>query len=172
MSENPVKPIYLGIGSNLGNKKRNIENTKSNLLKNNINILECSSYYESLSWPNPKNPKFLNIVVKIKTHLTPLKLIKKCKEIETRLGRKKMPKNSPRVCDIDIIDFNGLVLENKLLKLPHPRSHIRNFVLYPIKEIDPKWIHPIFKKNVDFLINELSQKSRIEITRLGKSVII
>ena len=82
MSENPVKSIYLGIGSNLGNKKRNIENTKSNLLKNNINILECSSYYESLSWPNPKNPKFLNIVVKIKTHLTPLKLIKKCKEMD------------------------------------------------------------------------------------------
>ena len=88
MLENQVKPIYLAIGSNLGNKKRNIENTKLNLLKNNINILECSSYYESLSWPNPKNPKFLNIVVKIKTHLTPLKLIKKCKEIEIRLGRK------------------------------------------------------------------------------------
>ena len=82
MSENPVKPIYLGIGSNLGNKKRNIEKTKLNLLKNNINILESSSYYESLSWPNPKNPKFLNIVVKIKTNLTPLKLIKKCKEMD------------------------------------------------------------------------------------------
>ena len=61
---------------------------------------------------------------------------------------------------------------NKLLKLPHPRSHTRNFVLYPIKEIDPKWIHPIFKKNVGFLINQLSQNSRIEITRLRKSVII
>ena len=108
-----------------------IENTKSNLLKNNINILECSSYYESLSWPNPKNPKFLNIVVKIKTHLTPLKLIKKCKEIETRLGRKKMPKNSPRVCDIDIIDFKNQRVENDLI-LPHPRMHTRNFVLLPL----------------------------------------
>ena len=64
------------------------------------------------------------------------------------------------------------IKNNRLLNLPHPRSHIRNFVLYPIKEIDPKWIHPIFKKNVDFLINELSQNSRIEITRLRKSVII
>ena len=59
-----------------------------------------------------------------------------------------------------------------LLKLPHPRSHSRNFVLYPIKEIDPNWSHPILKKNVDFLINQLSQNSRIEITRLNKSVII
>ena len=144
MSENPVKPIYLGIGSNLGNKKRNIEKQNSNLLKNNINILECSSYYESLSWPNPKNPKFLNIVVKIKTHLTPLKLIKKCKEIEIKLGRKKMPKNSPRVCDIDIIDFKNQRMENDLI-LPHPRMHTRNFVLLPLFEIDKDWKHPVFK---------------------------
>ena len=63
-------------------------------------------------------------------------------------------------------------MKSKALELPHPRSHMRNFVLYPIQEIDPKWIHPILKKNVDFLINELSQNSRIEITRLRKSVII
>ena len=84
MSENPAKAIYLGIGSNLGNKKRNIENAKLNLLKNNISILESSSYYESLSWPNQKNPKFLNIVIKIKTNFTPLELIRKCKEIEIK----------------------------------------------------------------------------------------
>ena len=107
ISENQVKPIYLGIGSNLGNKRKNIENTKFHLLKNEIDILETSSYYESLSWPNHKNPKFLNIVVKIQTSFTPQKLIKKCKEIEIALGRKKMPKNSPRVCDIDIIDFRS-----------------------------------------------------------------
>ena len=100
------------------------------------------------------------------------KLIKTISLIEKKIGRVKSKKNDPRVCDIDIIDFKGLIKKNKLLKLPHPRSHVRNFVLYPIKEIDPKWIHPIFKKNVDFLINELSQNSRIEITRLHKSVII
>ena len=71
MSENPVKPIYLGIGSNLGNKKRNIENTKSNLLKNNINILECSSYYESISWPNSKNPKLIAVTSEIKVEVQP-----------------------------------------------------------------------------------------------------
>ena len=68
--------------------------------------------------------------------------------------------------------LNGLIKNSRILKLPHPRSHNRNFVLYPIREIDPKWIHPIIKKNVDFLISELSQNSRIEITRLRKSVII
>jgi len=155
MSENPAKAIYLGIGSNLGNKKRNIENAKLNLLKNNISILESSSYYESLSWPNQKNPKFLNIVIKIKTNFTPLKLIKKCKEIEIKLGRKKMPKNSPRVCDIDIIDFKNQKMKKDLI-LPHPRMHTRNFVLLPLFEIDKDWKHPVLKLNIKKLISSLS----------------
>ena len=81
-------------------------------------------------------------------------------------------KNEPRTCDIDIIDFKGLIINSKIIDLPHPRCHLRNFVLYPIKEIDPKWKHPILMKNIDLLINDLSQNSRIEITRLNKSVII
>jgi len=155
ISENQVKPIYLGIGSNLGNKRKNIENTKFYLLKNNIDILETSSYYESLSWPNHKNPKFLNIVVKIQTSFTPQKLIKKCKEIEIELGRKKMPKNSPRICDIDIIDFRSQKMSNGLI-LPHPRMHTRNFVLLPLFEIAKDWTHPTLKLNIKKLISLLS----------------
>tara|TARA_B100001057_G_scaffold419061_1_gene438654 strand:- start:1030 stop:1527 length:498 start_codon:yes stop_codon:yes gene_type:complete len=155
MLENQVKPIYLGIGSNKGNKKRNIEKTKFSLIKNNISILEYSSYYESLSWPNPINPKFLNIVIKIKTNLSPLKLIKKCKDIEKELGRKKGPKNSPRECDIDIIDYKNEKMTRGLI-LPHPRMHNRNFVLIPLFEIDKDWKHPILKKNINNLISSLS----------------
>ena len=155
MSEKPDKAIYLGIGSNLGNKKRNSENAKLNLLKNNISILESSSYYESLSWPNQKNPKFLNIVIKIKTNFTPLELIRKCKEIEIKLGRKKMPKNSPRVCDIDIIDFKNQKMTKDLI-LPHPRMHTRNFVLLPLFEINKYWKHPVLKLNIKKLISSLS----------------
>ena len=86
------------------------------------------------------------------------------------MGRIKSKKNDPRIIDIDIIDFNGLLLDSDKLILPHPKAHLRNFVLYPILEIDPKWSHPIIKKNVQFLINTLSLKSRIEITRLKKNV--
>ena len=82
ISENQVKFIYLGIGSNLGNKRNNIEKTKFKLGQNNIKILQSSSFYESLSWPNPNNPKFLNIVLKISTNFTLPELLKKCKEIE------------------------------------------------------------------------------------------
>ena len=170
MSEDQVKSIYLGIGSNLGNKLTNIERTKFSLITNNIKILKCSSYYESLSWPNPNNPKFLNIVLEIETGFDPPELFKKCKQIERKLGRIKSQKNYPRVIDIDIIDYRGEIKKIKELILPHPRCHLRNFVLFPILQIDPNWSHPILKKNARFLINNLDRKLRIEITRLQKNV--
>ena len=157
MSENPVKPIYLGIGSNLGNKKRNIEKTKLHLLKNNIKILECSGFYESLSWPNPKNPKFLNIVVSVSTSLKPLELLEKCKNIEINLGRKKNYKNSPRVCDVDILDYKKLQTISKIF-LPHPRMHNRNFVLLPLFEINKHWRHPVTNRHIKSLVLSLTNK--------------
>jgi SsrA-binding protein len=124
MSEDLAKSIYLGIGSNLGNKRKNIEKSKFNLIANNIKILKCSSYYESFSWPDPNNPKFLNIVLEIETYFSPLELFRKCKKIEEKLGRKKLPKNSPRECDIDIIDFRNMKTTGELI-LPHPRMNTR-----------------------------------------------
>ena len=168
--------IHINIGSNLdskyGTKFKNISIAINLLINSNLKIKKISNFYETPSYPNKKLPKFANIGLIAEYDFDYTKLIKEISIIEKKIGRVKSKKNDPRVCDIDIIDFNGLIKVNKLLNLPHPRSHTRNFVLYPIKEIDPKWIHPIFKKNVDFLINELSQNSRIEITRLLKSVII
>ena len=168
--------IHINIGSNLdskhGTKFKNISIAINLLIDSKLKIKKISNFYETPSYPDKKLPRFANIGLLAEYDFDHSKLIKDISLIEKKIGRIKSKKNDPRVCDIDIIDFNGLIKENKFLKLPHPRSHIRNFVLYPIKEIDPKWIHPIFKKNVDFLINQLSQNSRIEITRLRKSVII
>ena len=157
ISENQVKIAYLGIGSNLGNKKFNIEKAKFFLQSPNIKVLRTSSYYESKSWPNPNNPKFLNIVLEIETNSTPLELIKKCKKIEKKLGRKKLPKNSPRECDIDIIDFKNKKTTGDLI-LPHPRMHSRNFVLLPLFEINKNWIHPISKQHIKYLIFSLPNR--------------
>ena len=131
MLESQVKSVYLGIGSNLGNKKKNIEQAKFELIDNNIWIEKSSNYYESLSWPDPKNPTFLNIVLKIRTNLSPINLIQICKKIEVTLGRKKGQKNAPHECDIDIIDYNNQKTKNKII-LPHPRMDKRNFVLFPL----------------------------------------
>ena len=155
--EKQAKIVYLGIGSNLGNKTRNIENAKIELVKNKIKILKCSGYYETLSWPNPNLPKFYNLVLKAKTKLDKIRLLKLCKNIEKYLGRKKSKKNSPRVCDIDILDYGRQKCETHL-KLPHPRMHKRNFVLIPLFEVDSDWKHPITKQHIKKLIFSLSNR--------------
>ena len=147
LSENQVKTVYLGIGSNLGNRITNIEKAKYLLEENNLNLISISKYYETPSWPNPKNPRFINIVLKLECLIDPMELLTLCKFIEAKLGRKKGPRNSPRVCDIDIIDFNGLILKDKLI-LPHKMMHKRNFVLFPLFEIEKKWVHPIKKTTI------------------------
>jgi len=166
--------IHLNIGSNLnsihGSRFDNILIAIQLLIKAKIKIEKISNFYETPSYPNQKLPKFLNIGILVTKNLSYLKLYKDINLIQKKIGRLKTKKNDPRVIDIDIIDFNGLIKDSKNITLPHPRAHLRNFVLYPILEIDPNWSHPIFRKNAQFLINNLSQKSRIEITRLHKNV--
>ena len=168
--------IHLNIGSNLssffGSRYDNITIAINLLIESKLVISKVSNFYETPSYPNKKLPKFLNIGILANYNQSHYDLLKKINLIEKKIGRKKTKKNEPRVIDIDIIDFNGKIKNknSKNLILPHPRSHLRNFVLYPILQIDPNWSHPILKKNVRFLINNLSQKSRIEITRLQKNV--
>ena len=155
MLEKRAKIIYLSVGSNLGNRIKNIEKTKFELYSKGINIIKFSNYYETLSWPNPKNPKFYNIILKVSSDLKILELLKICKQIETSLGRKKAPKNSPRTCDIDIVDFNQKVNANGI-NVPHPRMHQRNFVLIPLFEIEKTWKYPNSKRSIKNLIFSLS----------------
>ena len=82
--ENQAKIVYLGIGSNLGDRKKNIEIAKSHLSENNLDFLSVSSFYETPSWPDPQNPKFLNIVIKAKVNFDPETLLKICKNIDER----------------------------------------------------------------------------------------
>ena len=148
--ENQAKVIYLALGSNLGNKIENIERAKFELQYNNIKIIKSSSNFESISWPDKLNPKFINIVIEVKTSLAPLQLLKKCHLIEKKLGRKKSKKNAPRSCDIDIIDYEHMIVgkEGDSLILPHPRMSKRNFVLLPLFQINRTWKHPKSKKNI------------------------
>ncbi len=166
--------IHLNIGSNLnsihGSRINNITIAIQLLIEANLKIEKISNFYETPSYPNQKLPKFLNIGILVNKNLNLLKLYKDIHLIQKKIGRIQTKKNDPRIIDIDIVDFNGLIKDSKDLILPHPRAHLRNFVLYPILEIDPKWSHPILRKNAKYLINKLSQKSRIEITRLRKNV--
>ena len=166
--------IHLNIGSNLesqyGSKFDNISIALDLLIKSKIEINKISNFYETPSYPNKNFPKFINIGLSINYNHKYYDLLKTIKLIEKKLGRIKTKKNDPRIIDIDIIDFNGVIKKDNKLILPHPKCHLRNFVLFPILQIDPNWSHPIIGKNARFLINKLSQKSRIEITRLEKNV--
>jgi 2-amino-4-hydroxy-6-hydroxymethyldihydropteridine diphosphokinase len=169
-SENQVNLVFLSIGSNLGNKKRNIEKTKFLLEKNSMKVLKSSNIYESYAWPNKNDPKFYNIVIKIVTKLNPTNLFLTIKEIEKNMGRKKNKVNSPRTCDIDILDFKGLSFElyvnnNKLL-IPHPRLYKRNFVLFPLFEIEKNWKHPLKKTKIHDLIGKLDNSDLYSIKQI------
>ncbi len=149
--------VYIGIGSNLGNRISNIEKAKYFLKLNGIEILKSSSFYETFSWPDPKKPKFINIVIKSNTKESPQKLISIFKTIEKKLGRSQSIKNSPRTCDIDIISYRNKIISKNVI-IPHKRMSKRNFVLIPLLEIDPNWIHPKTKKSIKKLIFSLPIK--------------
>ena len=164
--------IHLNIGSNLvskyGSRYDNISIAINLLIGSKIKVKKISNFYETPSYPNNKFPKFLNVGLVIDYQKKLFNLFKIINQIERKLGRIRSKKNDPRIIDIDIIDFKGEIKKTKQLILPHPKCHLRNFVLFPILQIDPNWSHPIFKKNAQYLIDNLSQKSRIEITRLRK----
>ena len=166
--------IHINIGSNLdskfGTRFDNISLAITLLINSKIKIKKISNFYETPSYPNQNFPKFLNIGLLGNYEGSCLSLLNINKLIEKKLGRLKSKKNEPRVIDIDIIDFKKKRENREELIIPHPKCHLRNFVLYPILQIDPNWKHPILKKNARFLINKLSQKFRIEITRLNKNV--
>ena len=168
--------IFIGIGSNLssryGNRFQNIDLSISFLQEIGVKLIKKSSFYETFSQPNINDPKFINVVLSVQTNLPPPELMLSLISIEEKLGRKRMKKNDPRTCDIDIIDFNGIVKNFKTnsfeLILPHERLINRNFVLHPLKEICSNWSHPITKKNINILINNLNETNN-QITKLSQN---
>ena len=164
--ENRVKLSYLALGSNLGNKFINLEKAKFELEKYEIKIIKCSNNFLSESWPDLSKPKYVNSVLEIKTNLSEIELLRKCHLIEHKLGRVRSRKNDPRSCDIDILDYDQMIIKTKTLILPHPRMCKRNFVLLPLFEINKSWKHPESKINIVKLINSLPIKDLRSIKQI------
>tara|TARA_B100001123_G_C15334124_1_gene1032211 strand:+ start:3677 stop:4219 length:543 start_codon:yes stop_codon:yes gene_type:complete len=179
--------IFLSFGSNLSspdgalNRFENINYAINILYTNGFVTTNKSSFYETPSYPDQKKPKFINAVTSVKD-LIPREsdqdtlegLISMINLIENMYGRKRDEKNEPRSIDIDIIDINGQVFDHitadsKKIKVPHERMALRNFVLFPLREISPKWIHPITRKNIDELIDELSDIDKKSILKVDYS---
>ena len=169
--------VFLALGSNLsssfGDRFTNINLAISYLEGYGIQIINKSNFYETYSYPNKENPKFINIVISVKTHLSLVDLMSVLLFIEEKLERKRNKKNDPRTCDIDIIDYNSQVLDFKYknlnLTVPHKNLISRTFVLLPLKEISPEWKHPITKENVSTLIDRLSEEDKKSILKIKKN---
>ena len=169
--------FLLGLGSNLsssfGDRFENLNLAISYLETYQIKIINRSSFYETPSYPDIKNPKFINLVVDVSTYLLPEDLASVLIFVEEELERKRIKKNEPRTCDIDIIDYNGKVMEftykNLIFKVPHEKLIYRNFVLFPLQEIAPKWVHPKNKDSIDVLINKLPNEEKKSILKITKS---
>jgi 2-amino-4-hydroxy-6-hydroxymethyldihydropteridine diphosphokinase len=129
--------VYLGIGSNLGNRRENIkEAVKQVILLNKTKVLKLSRLIQTHPVGGPEGQRiFLNAALKIETSLAPLTLLRKLKNIEKSLGRIKGVRNGPRPIDLDILLYSDLIIKNKILTVPHPKMFVRDFVVRPLAEI-------------------------------------
>ena len=144
--------IYLGLGSNLGDRYGLLQEAISKLNESGITVKRISSFWETEPVGFTDQPWFLNLVVKAATDLPPLALLQTLKQIEAFLGRTPTIRNGPREIDIDILLYDEVLLESSTLTIPHPRFHERRFVLEPLTELAPQLVHPALGKSMRQLL--------------------
>lgn len=145
--------VFLELGGNKGNRISLINKAKNLLLQNNCKILSQSSVYESPPWGFSANQNFYNCAIKIETTYTANELICELQKIEKILGRVRSSKRyESRTMDIDILFYNNDIIDEGGLTIPHPRLHLRNFVLVPLSKIATEFIHPKLKLSIQQLL--------------------
>lgn len=152
--------VFISMGSNLGDKIGNCRRAV-NEIAGFCEVIRVSSLYETEPVGKEDQPNFINCVSQIETNLSPHKLLKKLNSIEEKLGRVRHEKWGPRTIDLDIIFYNDLIINESDLIIPHPRAHLRRFVLEPICEIAPEFIHPGPDSSVLELLKLLEDNKKV-----------
>jgi len=152
-----VATVYIGIGSNLGNRQENCLRAIELLQKKGIIVKKRSSLYETEPWGVKDQPLFLNMAIEVETKLNPEALLRILKDVEKEVGRKESTKWGPRIIDLDILLIDNIVLNKDNLKIPHPLMHKRDFVLRPLSEIAPNINHPLLKVSIIELLQQLQK---------------
>ena len=147
-----MNKVFLLTGGNLEDRMQNLQKAGSLIEECVGQILRKSSVYETAAWGNTAQPSFLNQVIEISTLLPAEKVLSTILEIEQKLGRIRREKMGPRMIDIDILYFNHSIFFSTNLIIPHPQLHNRRFVLVPLAEIAPEFVHPILQKNSQQLL--------------------
>ena len=146
--------IFIGLGTNLGDRKNNLEDAIM-ALPPKLNILARSPIYQTKPWGYTDQADFLNMVIEAETALTPIELLDYLKALEEELGRKASFRYGPRLIDLDILFYDDLIFEHERLSIPHPSLHERGFVLVPLADIAPNLIHPTLEKNIIELLQNI-----------------
>ena len=158
--KNSNHKVFIGIGTNLGDRSKNIEEALKNLESDGLKIVKKSPIYETEPYGLTKQPKFLNCVVEANTTLAPQELLKALIEIEKKMGRVRKIHWGPRIIDLDILFYDDLVIDEENLKIPHPDIKNRFFVLKPLLDIAPDFIHPVLKRTIKELLDELKGSNK------------
>lgn len=163
-----MKGIYLLLGSNLGNSKEILDHAVSEIEHDIGDIINASSIYKTKAWGIEDQPDFLNQVVEIESSFSPEVLLEKVNEIEEKLGRVRLIKWQARIIDIDILYYGNVIIKSKDLVIPHPENENRNFVLAPMAEIAPDFIHPVLKLPQKKLLKNSKDDLAVDVIDAGK----
>ncbi len=155
---------YLITGGNIGDARKALATAAKLLEERCGTIIDRSSVYETEPWGNPNQDNFLNQVLVIETPLTARQVLEKIKITEQEMGRERKEKNGPRIIDVDLIFFNHQVINQPDLVVPHPHLQERRFVLTPLNEVAPAYIHPLFYKTVRQLLDACTDELDVKKT--------
>src|SRR6266852_3816850 len=161
------KTAYLSLGSNVGDREKNLRVAIDALPHAGVAIAKVSSFYETEPVDFLDQPWFLNCVVEAETHFDPFMLLRALREIETRMGSKKVVAKGPRLIDMDILLYGNEAIDTPELQVPHPRMHQRRFVLAPLAEIAPRARHPVLGLTAAEMLARAADKSQVRVVVAG-----
>ncbi|MBA4374193.1 MAG: 2-amino-4-hydroxy-6-hydroxymethyldihydropteridine diphosphokinase [Thermodesulfovibrio sp.] len=153
--------VYIGLGSNLGDREKNCLEALRLLGDGGVAVIRQSSLIETEPWGLADQPRFINMAAEVETGLLPHQLLELLNRIEGTMGRNRTIKWGPRVIDLDILLYNDLILNTEDLTVPHPLLHERDFVLRPLSEIAPDMVHPVLKMSIRRLREDLAVKNQL-----------